>query len=617
MPPDPSHPVASWPSMAVGDLEQMFGAATKPGLMGFVTLDHPEWVSAADAQHVRDHDLAFCFVTDAGAYCVPMFVVDYYHTINTELGGEPVVLVSCDRCASSGAWRSRIDDGRVLRFHNWGIFEAQLAWRDDETNSIWLHSTAVAVAGELEGVGLPTLAAVVQMTFGQWRAHYPDTVVLNEVHDDVSHRDMRHGHGREEVFERPGVGAQERDYFFKTVSRPWDTRLSEQHMVLGIGLPNESKTYPWRAVKHEGHVINDVVADVPVVVWCDPAPDSAACAAFDRRVDEQVLEFALRDGEFEDVTTGSRWNLNGRCTSGPLAGRQLDPVRYGFKRWFSWSSSHPDVALFTSTRRIPEESGWGVVAGDLAPIIDALAASGLDVLVDEEIVQCALPPGAERGLVLRINGDPFWLWRTATPEHARDLVALPREYQTQPRGLRHGRFVLEDATPERWTEWTHSVLLPDEQIPWSSLDLEAVRGTFAAAADAIEPSNSESGVALSDVLSALAAGGNACDDGARLLPPSSLEPGCDASAELSFGPDRMILYRYASPTAASVAAKRMGHCVTSGRFVLRSTPLNMYRLRSLEIALRSEQNIQWAPRIDDEQFAQAFADAAREAGESQ
>ncbi len=601
--------------MAVGDLDLMFGAAKKPGLMGFVTLDRPEWVSAADARHVRDADLAFCFVAGTQAYCLPFFVVDYYHTINTELGGEPVVLVSCDRCASSGAWSTRIDDGRVLRFHNWGILEAQLAWRDDQTNSVWLHSTAIAVAGELEGVALPPFAAVVQMTFGQWRERHSDTLVLDAVRDDVSHRDMRHGHGREEVFERPGIGAQEREYFFKTVSRPWDTRLSEQHMVLGVALPLEAKTYPWRTVKHEGNVINDVVADIPVVVWCDPAPDSAACAAFDRRVDEQVLEFEVRDDAFHDTSTGSRWTLDGRAIEGPLAGHQLDLVRYGFKRWFSWSSSHPDVSVFTSARRIPEESGWGVVPGDLAPIVDALTTSGLDVAVEEEVTQGALPPGCERGLVLCINGDPFWIWRTATPAHAHDLAALAREYSTEPRAIHHGRFVLEDATPERWTDWTHSVVLPDDQIPWSATNPESLSDAFATACEAIEPSSPQSTGTLTDVIAASVRYGQPIDPPAgRMLPPSSLEPGCAASAELTLGEHRMILYRYESPAAAADAAQRMGHCVTSDRFVLRSTPLNMYRMRSLEIALRSEARIEWAPQIEDEQFARDFAAAVQEAG---
>src|SRR5437868_734736 len=127
MPPETSRHVALWPAMAVGDLDTMFGASKQPGMMGFVTLDRPEWVSAPDARHVNDGDLSFCFVAGTQAYCVPLFVIDYYHTVNTELGGEPVVLVSCDRCASSGAWGARIDDGRVLRFHNWGILEAQLA----------------------------------------------------------------------------------------------------------------------------------------------------------------------------------------------------------------------------------------------------------------------------------------------------------------------------------------------------------------------------------------------------------------------------------------------------------------------------------------------------------
>jgi hypothetical protein len=115
---------------------------------------------------------------------------------------------------------------------------------------------------------------------------------------------------------------------------------------------------------------------------------------------------------------------------------------------------------------------------------------------------------------------------------------------------------------------------------------------------------------LTDVIAALVRGGQPIDPPlGRMLPPSSLEPGCAASAELMLDGHRMIIYRYDSPASAADGAERMGHCVTSDRFVLRSTPLNMYRMRSLEIALRSEARVQWAPLIDDAQFANDFTAA--------
>jgi hypothetical protein len=161
------------------------------------------------------------------------------------------------------------------------------------------------------------------------------------------------------------------------------------------------------------------------------------------------------------------------------------------------------------------------------------------------------------------------------------------------------------------------VPLPDDKIPWSAIDLDSLGDTFATACESIEPAPPVSTSPLTDVIAALERHGQRIDaPGGRMPPPSSLEPGCAASAELMLEGQRMILYRYESPAAATDAAGRMGHCVTSDRLVLRSTPTNMYRMRALEIALRSEARVQWAPQMEDEKFASEFAAAVQEARDS-
>ncbi len=387
---------AGVPPRVVPDLDRIFGAASLPGLMGFVTLDDPEWTQAHDAVQVRDDDLVFGVVTEGGAHCLPFYVVDYYHTVNTTFDGVPVVLVSCDRCGTAGAWVARAPDGRTLRFSNWGILQAQLVWRDEETGSIWAHSEATAIHGDLDGVTLEPLGVVLVQTFAEWRARYPDSLVLAEVAHDRSHRDMRHGHGREEVFERPGIGLHEREHFFGSLTGDWDQRRSEQEMVLGICDTAGRVSYPWREVKHEGNVVHDRLGDVPVVVWCDPAPAGVACAAFDRRVDGQVLEFAVDADTFVDTVTGSRWALDGRCVEGPLAGGQLTPLRSCFKRWFSWGASNPGVPVFRSSRHEAGASAWGIEPDGFGPVVEGMRAAGLAVALREEVVRAALPQGCSR-----------------------------------------------------------------------------------------------------------------------------------------------------------------------------------------------------------------------------
>jgi hypothetical protein len=582
--------------------------------LGFLPLDRPEWLPAARSNHVRDDDIVFGFLAGGDPYCVPFFIIDYYHTVNGVLAAGPIVLVSCDRCGSAGAWWARAPSGHALSFQNWGILEGQLLWRDRETHTIWSHALATGVDGELAGVSLKPVGPVLHTTFGEWRSRHGRTLVLTAA-DDHLHRDLRHGHGRLEVFERPGIGVHDHEQFLATISQPWDERLPEQEMVLGVAGLTAEKAYPWRALKHAGNVVNDDLGGLSIVAWCDTAPDSAACCAFERRVDGRVVEFAARDGFFTDVETDSRWTLEGLCVDGPSAGALLRTVPSVFERWFSWSSSHPQSTIFSTPRARPGSSGWGINTGPLTPVLDALRCLPNRIGVKEQIVRAAYPQGCQWGVAVVIDGHPFRCWAASTEQDARDLCAWPREYRIRLPAIRSGRFVLEDALQDLWTDWTHTYLRRGADVPWSPLlHDERVRDAFAAGSEAAGPHTGRVDAALIDVVDALERGGHPVDTATRLLlPPSAREPGCEIAAEIFVGDDRMILYRYESESSARVAALRFEHSLASETFVLRSTPLNMYRLRGMQMAMRPAERIAWSVHLRDETFVRDFHTAVREA----
>jgi hypothetical protein len=63
-------------------------------------------------------------------------------------------------------------------------------------------------------------------------------------------------------------------------------------------------------------------------------PVTGSATVFRRDVDGRRLTFqADADGSLRDAETGSRWNLLGEATAGPLAGRRLTPApaRSGFR----------------------------------------------------------------------------------------------------------------------------------------------------------------------------------------------------------------------------------------------------------------------------------------------
>lgn len=57
--------------------------------IAFKCLDDAHWVPARTATHMRDDDYALGLKVGDKQYCVPIHIIDYYHTINTEIAGHP------------------------------------------------------------------------------------------------------------------------------------------------------------------------------------------------------------------------------------------------------------------------------------------------------------------------------------------------------------------------------------------------------------------------------------------------------------------------------------------------------------------------------------------------
>ena len=504
-----------------------------------------------------------------------------------------------------------LSDGTVLKFTNWGIYNAQLMLKDRQTESVWQHCEPVAFHGQLDGTVLPEAGRQLHTTWGEWTALHPDTLVMAEPVDPL-HRDPRHGHGREEYFERRGIGWLEHQYFIGTMQHPQDERLPEQEAVYGVNEAEGVRAYPFRQVKHHGNVVNDDLHGLPVTIWSDPAPNAFTTVGYVRDLDGQLLDFELRDGRFVDIQTESTWNIEGCAVSGPLQGKALRPLRGYFLRWHGWSAPRPTTEVWSTPLRLPEESRWGIEEGVFAPILGALRDRlGLTVQVEEELVTYALPQGCERGIQIRIDGHRFWLYQTATVSHAQDLEILPHEWETRPQCISHGRFVLKDEVEEQWTDWTHIVRLRDNQIAWSPLLRDdEFRMVFRDACEQADPGRElPEEPTMRQIFQALEDRGYLLEWNhwnALVVSRSGLPPRCNFIVQFLLGVDRMLLYRFDSDAEAATYAERIGHAVAARNFVLRSTPVDMYMIAKFEAGQKPDEKTSWSQMLNNEQFVTDF-----------
>ena len=221
-------------------------------------------------------------------------------------------------------------DGQRLTFETFALLDDVFRMRDRETGTIWTHLDGKAIAGPLEGQRLE-MVPIPQMTWGEWKADFPDTMVLSP---DTPFSDR---------YVRPvQIGV-----FNPREARYGDDRLDSNTLVVGVEVDGAFKGYPLLDLALAGGVFNDVVGGKPIVVFYDSAARTGL--AYSRQVDGHTLEFynASSDGfEIRDRETNSLWNVHGQAVEGIHEDSRLDFASSFISEWYGWSAYHPESELY-------------------------------------------------------------------------------------------------------------------------------------------------------------------------------------------------------------------------------------------------------------------------------
>ncbi len=129
---------------------------------------------------------------------------------------------------------------------------------------------------------------------------------------------------------------------------------------MAVNINGTDVAYPFMDLA-EAQVVNDEIEETPIVVLWKAGTDSAfdsrgadgprqvgSSGVFERVVDGRELTFSAgADGLFEDLETGTIWNLFGEAIEGELEGRKLAPVVSAEHFWFAWSVFKPDTIIWS------------------------------------------------------------------------------------------------------------------------------------------------------------------------------------------------------------------------------------------------------------------------------
>jgi len=297
-------------------------------------LDSPTVKGATSADHMLPNDLVFGIVVDGRTRAYPWWIVKNYHAVNDTIGETPTLIAFCEQCSAATAFH-RVVKGCELAMDVAGIYSGSIMLCDRQTRSFWSPFDGVALSGSMEGEKLDRIPLFLT-NWDDWKARHPET----DVAWDQPWR--RRGHGS---WYEPGKWGIV-DMMGETI-QTWDTRLAEHDLVYGILNGGIARAYPLSTLKSAGDVVNDSVAETPIVVVARGDYESAG---YQRTLDDRVLTFERADqnpqGAMRDRETGSLWSIEGRAVQGPLEGRQLSSLEgYGCE-WHIWSAYHSETEVY-------------------------------------------------------------------------------------------------------------------------------------------------------------------------------------------------------------------------------------------------------------------------------
>ena len=316
---------------------------------GIPAIDAPRFASSeVVSDWLDDSEPVVALEVNGVARAYPIQILIWHEIVNDVIADVPVAVTFCPLCNTAISFERTVD-GSVRDFGTSGLLRrSDLVMYDRQNQSLWQQITGEAIVGSDVGTTLVFLPSAL-VSFGEFRAAHPEAEVLTRETGFPRDYGFNPYFGYDEIGSRTRFPVQEFD----------DARLDAKERVLTVEAGGEAVAFPFSALS-EAVTIETEVAGEPVVAFWQPGAVSplddsfivgsrnvGSAAAYSPFLDGEHLTFEARDGKIEDAGTGSTWDVLGRSTDGPLAGRTLEPVISANHFWFAWVVFQPETRVVT------------------------------------------------------------------------------------------------------------------------------------------------------------------------------------------------------------------------------------------------------------------------------
>jgi len=296
---------------------------------GIPSIDNPIFAGILDSNFMSDSDIVIGLDINGKTKAYPLFILVWHEIVNDKVGDTPVSVTYCPLCYTSQVFE-RIIDNQEVEFGTSGkLYNSNLLMYDRLTESYWSQALGMAVTGELSGYQLD-LVPFDLITWGDWKTLHPDTLVLT----------TNTGHIRSYATDPYGSYYTEPRIMFPVEHS--DDRINPKEIILGFHQNDIYKAYKQNDIE-SNIVINDSIGKTPIMLVSLFSQNSRA---FERIIDDDILDFVYSNDKIFDSQTNSEWNYDGLAISGEYEGRQLNRMTIEPGFWFEWVAFHPNTLIF-------------------------------------------------------------------------------------------------------------------------------------------------------------------------------------------------------------------------------------------------------------------------------
>ena len=321
---------------------------------GIPALTDPNFVdlNSASANYLDDDDLVLGVFINNIAKAYPHNIGWHHEIVNDVIGEQAIVVTFCPLTGSGLVFDAQSDGsgGRVEMGVSGLLFNNNLVMYDRRDNSslfpqmIYTGVTGVRTGNELR------LLPVIETTWGYWKRLFPTTQVISGngpgTYNISRYRSYPYA-GYLELNSGPLF-----PLFPEPQKNPTHNLYPPKEMALGIRFGQMTKAYPFSNLGGNEGVVNDTVADNPIVVFY--YAEEKLALAYSRRFGSQVFTFEKipsTDARFpfllRDRETGSTWNLLGQGVAGEMKGRLLQHLPAHNAFWFAWATFWQNTEIYT------------------------------------------------------------------------------------------------------------------------------------------------------------------------------------------------------------------------------------------------------------------------------